>query len=58
MDNVVLTCHSAFLGVNARRVLAVNLIDQMNQIISENSISHVPVANRGVVPKIPGFKIL
>ena len=58
MDNVVLTCHSAFLGINSRRLLHKQLIEQMAQIISTNSVSAVPVANKGVVSKIPAFQIV
>ena len=58
MDNVVLSCHSAFLGVNSRRLLHRQLIEQMRQIIQENSISRIPVANKGVISKIPAFQII
>ncbi len=58
MDNVVLSCHSAFLGVHSRQLLNRQLLEQMAQIIGTNSISHVPVANKGVVSKIPSFQIV
>ena len=56
MDNVVLSCHSAFYGENSRHLLSIQLIEQMKQIVNTNSIGAVHVANRGVVSKIPGFR--
>lgn len=58
MDNVVLTCHTAFWGEKAQQNVDTMIFDQMESILKENKISARCVANKGVVSKIENFKIV
>ncbi len=57
MDNVVLTCHTAFWGEKAQSNVDVMVIEQMRSILEDNKISARCVANRGVVSKINNLEI-
>lgn len=58
MDNVVLTCHTAFWGEKAQSNVDVMVIEQMRSILEDNKISARCVANRGVVSKIENLEIV
>lgn len=58
MDNAVLTCHSAFYGVNAQSNqlrLAFELVDS---VLNNHCVSAKYIANRGVVSKVEEFNII
>ena len=58
MDNVVMTCHSAFWGVQAKEQLNDMVFEQMDGIVNRNEVERKYITNSGVVSKIPGLKIL
>lgn len=58
MDNVVLTCHTAFWGEKAQQNVDTMIFEQMESIIKENKISGRCVANRGVISKIKNLEII
>lgn len=57
MDNVVLTCHSAFWGVRSSACVDQMIIDEMDSIANYNRIPARNVANRGVVPRISDLEL-
>lgn len=58
MDNVALTCHSAFWGVEANQRATELVFEQMASIIENHQVEHKYVANSGVISKIPGLKLV
>ena len=57
LDNVVMTPHSAFLGVSAERKRDAWSVENLRKIINENCIEGRMIANRGVQPRIKDFVI-
>jgi len=57
MENVVLSCHSAFLGKTSKKNTFDTVVWQMEQIIAHDSIPGRYVANTGVVPKVHRINI-
>ena len=55
MDNVVLTCHSAFYGVNSRANVDRMVVELMDLIVNQHTIPRKYVANLGVRPKMAGL---
>ena len=58
MDNVVLTCHSAFYGVNSKAAVRRLVVELMDQLVNRNCIPRRYIANVGVQPKLSTLKIL
>ncbi|WP_312045642.1 C-terminal binding protein [Anaerotignum sp.] len=57
MEQVVLTCHSAFYGDHAQQNQIQLSIDLVNSVLNQSCVKQVYIANKGVVSKIQNFKI-
>ncbi len=58
MENVVLSCHSAYYGQRSSVKTKEWVVDLMGQIVNENSIPRRFIANYGVVPRMTTLNIL
>ena len=58
MENVAMTCHSAFWGIQAKEQLNDMVFAQIDGIVNRNEVYGKYITNPGVVSKIPGLKIL
>jgi D-3-phosphoglycerate dehydrogenase len=57
MDNVVLTCHSAFYGINSRANVDRMVVELMDSVVNQMAIPRKYVANPGVQPKLAGLTL-
>lgn len=55
MDNVILSCHSAFYGVEAQQNQVELSIELVDSVLNRHEVTGKYIANRGVVSKIEGF---
>lgn len=58
MEQVALTCHSAFWGIQANERATELVFETMESVVKRNEVEGKYIANSGVVSKIPGFRVL
>jgi len=58
LENTVLTCHSAFFGDSAKRNMLQLAVDLVDSVLNQSRVPGMYVANKGLVSKIPGFKLV
>ena len=57
LDNVAMSCHSAFWGVQANERATDIVFEQMDGILRRREVEGKYIANAGVVSKIPGLSV-